>query len=189
MWEQCGGEGGNCKQAGACADAPFPGKACPAGASCQKQNNWYYQCLPATAATAATASPASAGNPKLYDQCGGEGGNCKQAGACVNGPFPGKACPAGASCLKQSNWYFQCLPTEGYTCIPTIGNARGSGAKYTLNWWDQCGGMGGSCGGYQCMDGAYPNYACPSGARHIALLLLSGHANSRVWLSRLASAA
>ncbi len=103
---------------------------------------------------------------KLWDQCGGEGGNCKDVGTCINGPFPGKDCPAGSSCLKQSNWYYQCLPTEGYTCIPTAGNTPGApagGAQYTLKMWDQCGGMGGNCAGYQCVDGAYPNYACPPG--------------------------
>jgi hypothetical protein len=56
---------------------------------------------------------------------------------------------------------------EGYTCIPTDGTAPGgsggSGAQFTLNWWDQCGGMGGNCNKYQCLDGAFPNYACPSG--------------------------
>ena len=112
---------------------------------------------------------AAAQELKLWDQCGGEGGNCKQGGTCVNGPFPGKTCPAGSSCLKQSNWYFQCLPTEGYTCIPAAGNTPGApagatgGAQYTLKVWDQCGGMGGNCAGYQCLDGAYPNYACPAG--------------------------
>jgi hypothetical protein len=106
---------------------------------------------------------------KLWDQCGGQGGNCKEAGECVDGPFAGKACPSASSCLKQSNWYYQCLPTEGYTCIPTNGNSPGApsgstgGAQYTLGWWDQCGGMGGNCAGYQCLDGWYPNYACPSG--------------------------
>ncbi len=134
LYDQCGGEGGSCKQAGACVDAPYPGKACPAGASCQKQNNWYYQCLPAgstpsatpsatptptptpSATPSATTPAASSPSPsaqliKLWDQCGGEGGNCKDVGTCVNGPYPGRSCPSGSSCLKQSNWYYQCLPT------------------------------------------------------------------------------
>jgi hypothetical protein len=109
---------------------------------------------------------------KLWDQCGGQGGNCKEAGAgaCVDGPIPGQSCPSGSSCLKQSNWYYQCLPTEGYTCIPTNGNSPGApqgstgGAQYTLGWWDQCGGMGGNCNSYgQCADSVFASYACPSG--------------------------
>jgi hypothetical protein len=188
LWDQCGGEGGNCKQAGACVDGPYPGKACPAGASCQKQNNWYYQCLPAgstpsatpsatptptptpsatpSAATPAASSPSPSPQLKLWDQCGGEGGSCKEAGTCVNGPYPGRSCPSGSSCLKQSNWYYQCLPTDGYTCIPADGNAPGGpgGSQFTLNWWDQCGGMGGNCNNYgACADNAYASYACPSG--------------------------
>ncbi len=47
----------------------------------------------------------------MWDQCGGEGGNCKQVGACMDGPYPNTTCPAGSSCLKQSNYYYQCLPT------------------------------------------------------------------------------
>ena len=74
------------------------------------------------------AAGAAAQELKLWDQCGGEGGNCKTAGTCLNGPFPGKTCPSGSSCLKQSNWYFQCLPTEGYTCIPAAGNVPGAPA-------------------------------------------------------------
>jgi hypothetical protein len=81
----------------------------------------------------------------------------------VNALFPGKSCPTGSTCLKQSQWYYQCLPTEGYTCIPTDGKMSGGGAQYTLSMWDQCGGMGGNCKNYQCVDGAYANYACPSG--------------------------
>ncbi len=57
------------------------------------------------------AGIAAAQELRLWDQCGGEGGSCKEAGTCVDGPFPGKACPSGSSCLKQSNWYYQCLPT------------------------------------------------------------------------------
>ncbi len=98
-------EGGNCKQVGACIDGAYPGKACPAGAaSCQKQNNWYYQCLPGSGSAAGgpTASTPAVGDLKLWDQCGGEGGACKQVGTCVDGPYPGKACPAGSSCQKQN---------------------------------------------------------------------------------------
>ena len=105
---------------------------------------------------------------KLWDQCGGQGGSCN-AFACVDGPFPGQSCPAGSSCLKQSKYYYQCLPSEGYTCIPANGNGAtpsgssgggssggGLGApQYTLGVWDQCGGLGGNCQTYGCVDGAY----------------------------------
>jgi hypothetical protein len=92
----------------------------------------------------------------------------------VDGPFPAQSCPADSSCLKQSNYYYQCLPSEGYTCIPASGNSAapaggtsgggwsgGAGAgfsaapQYTLSIWDQCGGLGGNCQTYGCVDGAY----------------------------------
>ena len=94
----------------------------------------------------------------------------------MDGPFPGTACPSGSSCLKQSNWYYQCLPTDGYTCYPATGSPGGgsggsgsgsgspSAAQSSLKMWDQCGGQGGNCNSYQCVDGAFANYACPSGA-------------------------
>jgi hypothetical protein len=86
---------------------------------------WIYSAVPqpphcSLAAAAATASA----QLRLWDQCGGEGGNCASF-ACVDGLYPGQSCPSGSSCLKQSNWYYQCLPTDSYTCIPASGNAGG----------------------------------------------------------------
>jgi hypothetical protein len=87
----------------------------------------------------------------------------------VDGPWPGASCPARSSCLKQSKFYYQCLPTDGYTCIPASGDTGdappgGTGApQLTLGWWDQCGGLGGDCAQYGCQDGLFANYACPSG--------------------------
>jgi hypothetical protein len=48
----------------------------------------------------------------LYSQCGGEGGNCGSYGACADTAYPGYQCIAGASCKRQSNWYYQCLSTN-----------------------------------------------------------------------------
>jgi hypothetical protein len=45
MWDQCGGMGGNCQSYG-CADAPYSGASCPAGASCSRLSTWYHQCVP-----------------------------------------------------------------------------------------------------------------------------------------------
>jgi hypothetical protein len=141
-----------------------PSNACYRGPEPQQpQGSKSCQSVQRPASSAGFSAAASA-QLRLWDQCGGQGGSCRDAGGCVDAPFPGKACPSGASCLKQSNWYYQCLPTEGYTCIPTNGNPpTGGSLQKTLNMWAQCGGMGGNCAGYQCMDGWYPNYACPAG--------------------------
>jgi hypothetical protein len=47
-------------------------------------------------------------------------------------------------------WYYQCLPA-----------GQGFG---TLDVWDQCGGKGGNCAQYACVDGLYPGQSCPSGS-------------------------
>jgi hypothetical protein len=106
---------------------------------------------------------------KLWDQCGGKGGNCASF-TCADGLFPNHTCPTNSSCLKQSQWYYQCLPTEGYTCIPVQGGIPGdalqgttSKPRFTLKPWDQCGGQGGNCGGFQCVDNTYPDYGCSDG--------------------------
>ena len=54
---------------------------------------------------------ATAQSLELYAQCGGKGGNCGSF-ACVDAPFPGKACPSGAFCHRQSEWYHQCVQGE-----------------------------------------------------------------------------
>jgi hypothetical protein len=43
---QCGGRGGDCYQRGACMDGPFAGTACAGGGSCERQSEWYWQCIP-----------------------------------------------------------------------------------------------------------------------------------------------
>ncbi len=60
-----------------------------------------------------------------------------------------RSLPAGTSCQRQNQWYHQCLP--------------GGGSGATLNVWDQCGGKGGNCNGYTCVDGPFPGQSCPSG--------------------------
>lgn len=41
--EQCGGKGAKCEEYGSCADKAFPGYACSAGLTCNRQNEWYWQ--------------------------------------------------------------------------------------------------------------------------------------------------
>jgi hypothetical protein len=51
-WQQCGGE--SCAKAGFdssildCRDGPYSGLWCPGGFSCQRGNQWYWQCRPAS---------------------------------------------------------------------------------------------------------------------------------------------
>ena len=43
-WQQCGGTGGDCGKF-SCQDGPYPSASCPSGTTCQKQSQWFYQCL------------------------------------------------------------------------------------------------------------------------------------------------
>ena len=70
---------------------------------------WCIRCEHARAFPSAGIAAATA-QLALWDQCGGMGGNCKEAGACVDGPYPSKACSTNASCQRQDEWYWQCLP-------------------------------------------------------------------------------
>jgi hypothetical protein len=80
-------------------------------------------CAPPTAGTAATAAQLV-----LWDQCGGVGGSCQGLGACVDGPYPGKACPPGASCQRQSEWYWQCHPADSGS-QPSGEESRAAGGR------------------------------------------------------------
>ncbi|OQR89596.1 hypothetical protein ACHHYP_06183 [Achlya hypogyna] len=80
LWAQCGGKG-------------FTGrKACPAGATCVKVNEYYSQCQ--ATATDATHLP-------TYAQCGG-----------TNNQFNahGKSCRDEDECFHFNQYFWQCLP-------------------------------------------------------------------------------
>jgi hypothetical protein len=55
-------------------------------------------------------------------------------------------CPAP---VLDDSQYHQCLP--------------GGGSGGSLNVWDQCGGKGGNCAGFSCVDAPYPGQSCPGG--------------------------
>lgn len=38
-----------------------------------------------------------------------------------------------------------------------------------LNKWSQCGGKGGNCKEFSCVDAQYPNTACPEGNRCVRM--------------------
>jgi hypothetical protein len=81
-----------------------PRYQCPAGSSCSRINEWYYQ----------TECVASGGGDSsswaLWEQCGGMGGNCGGPDRpCSDEPYP-RACPSGSSCQRLNEWYHQCRP-------------------------------------------------------------------------------
>lgn len=131
-FEQCGGKGGFCQTLfGSCVDAPATQAKCMSGLACQRQSEFYYQCLKGSAIenpsvpagngsagnsssgshppVVATNSP-TAGNAKILKkdaQCGGSGAACKDIAKCVDDPFPGFACGSGLRCIRQNAYYWQ----------------------------------------------------------------------------------
>jgi hypothetical protein len=70
-----------------------------------------------------------------------------------------------ARTVPDDSQYFQCLPGSGGW------SSSGSGSGSTLNLWDQCGGKGGNCNSYTCVDSLYPGQSCPAGSNCQRLLL------------------
>ena len=93
-------QGGNCASY-FCADAPYPSQQCHAGDSCQRWNEGYFQCVP---------YPVQDASLRIWDQCGGRGGDCGKYQSCADAPYPGLSCPASASCQRLNEWYQQCRP-------------------------------------------------------------------------------
>lgn len=100
----------------------------------------------------------------LWDQCGGSGGSCVGA-ACSDAAFAGTTCAAGASCVRASLYYWQCLPTS--SPAPGSGDTPPASAA-TIARWGQCGGAGADCaaiaGPAACVDASFPGLACASGS-------------------------
>ncbi len=91
-----------------------------AGASCQRQSQWYHQCLPGSGSGAGwggSGSGSAGSTLGLWDQCGGKGGDCARF-TCEDGAYPGQSCPAGSTCQRLHEWFSQCRPagTSFGTC-------------------------------------------------------------------------
>lgn len=57
-----------------------------------------------------------------YSQCGGNGGNCRNAGgesACGDMPFAGYTCENNLMCVRQNRWFWQvgCNPDLLPVCV------------------------------------------------------------------------
>jgi hypothetical protein len=147
-WDQCGGMGGNCNSYRQCADSAFANYACPSGTSCQRQSQWVSAEWPGAADSSACVM----------------GGAARDA-PCAWGPARTQGCLKTSLGLlnpaprpHDNPQYFQCLPGSGGW------SGTGSASGSTLNLWDQCGGKGGNCAQYTCIDGLYPGQSCPPGS-------------------------
>jgi hypothetical protein len=110
MWDQCGGTTGPMCNGIYCADQPYSVLYCPADASCERDSKYYWQCRPKGNGAGSSHSHQESGSAGIakWQQCGGKGGECSTA-TCVDGAYPGKSCQAGLSCVKHTEWYYQCM--------------------------------------------------------------------------------
>lgn len=99
---QCGGAGGLCTKFSACADAAFRGYTCANGYNCQRQQLYFWQCVPGGATTTTAPASNTTGSSLLpYAQCGGTGGICSVYSSCSDTAFPGYGCGNGWVCQRQ----------------------------------------------------------------------------------------
>lgn len=92
LYGQCGGEDWN---------GPT---TCESGSTCQRQDQYYSQCLPAGSDPPSSSQPhpdngggGGSGTSPKFGQCGGQG---------WNGPT---TCEVGSTCQSQNEFYSQCL--------------------------------------------------------------------------------
>jgi hypothetical protein len=112
---QCGGiSGPGCGSptGQACSDAPWPTACCGAGSSCNRLNEWYWQCQ-RDADCGKNGQKNAAGQTLVADwgQCGGQSA-CPAGTDCGGGgPWPSVVCCPGAVCKDVgAEWYSQCVP-------------------------------------------------------------------------------
>lgn len=104
-WQQCGGINA-CSSADNCGDRPWPRSYCPGGYSCQRNDQYYWQCRPgSTADTKQQQQSNAVASVNAWGQCGGI--SCSQ-GTCSDKVWA--TCPSGYICQRQDQWYYQCKP-------------------------------------------------------------------------------
>jgi hypothetical protein len=112
-----------------------------------------------------------------YQQCGGKGGSCNDFKSCTDTAWPNIKCANPSfACLRITEWHWQCEQskdskpnTNTNTGANSNTNAGGNESKplgggSALAKWQQCGGKGGDCSKWSCVDGPFPGTSCLSGS-------------------------
>ncbi|KAK9804198.1 hypothetical protein WJX72_000854 [[Myrmecia] bisecta] len=131
--------------------------------------------------TAGKAVAACSQQLALYDQCGGDGVDCKGAN-CTDGPWPGSCCTDGTSCMSLSSTFWQCLvgpwsldpvpsnssaPLARRTTKPSNSSQNqpsgqaSSDCSLAIPEYGQCGGQDNCPAGSGCDDSPWPGACCP----------------------------
>ncbi|BDA47750.1 probable glycyl-glycine endopeptidase ALE-1 at C-terminar half [Coccomyxa sp. Obi] len=180
----CGGTGSTCPLTNRtlCTDSHYLDCA-SSSFHCQRQTEYYWQCAPVPA-------PAKPGAPQpslqlgsttgIYLQCGGQGGSCPLAdrSKCIDTQYLNCASDS-LQCVRQSEWYWQCLPKAAHAPQPlpkaAVAPVPYSGRRHLLAdappllgpqpaaqapraEYLQCGGAGNTCplaNRTLCTDSAY----------------------------------
>merc|ERR1719160_318224 len=114
-WAACGGEStAGCGKDEACFSCTSSG-----GRSymCDRQSQWYWQCIPGTSSTPAPVpavpapAPSPAGSKAPWAACGGlSTAGCQRDDDCFSCRSNGRQ---SFGCTRQSEWYWQCAPGAG----------------------------------------------------------------------------
>ncbi len=148
MYQQCGGKGGSCATDGQCDDKAWQGSSCPAGASCNRVNEWHWQCEGGGGGGGAQPQPQAMPQNLSYEEARqqyiNEYNDIKLAGVdpwehyITKGKFP----------PENRQWRGAPKPEGG------AGATAPGGGK-------QCGGKGGACATEgQCVDSPWPGVQC-----------------------------
>merc|ERR1719161_3424629 len=131
-WAACGGEStAGCGKDEACFSCTSSG-----GRSymCDRQSQWYWQCIPGTSSTPAPVpavpapAPSPAGSKAPWAACGGlSTARCQRDDDCFSCRSNGRQ---SFGCTRQSEWYWQCAPGAGSaTGRQTAMSKSGGGAS------------------------------------------------------------
>jgi hypothetical protein len=98
----------------------------------------------------------------MWSACGGLSSTPAQ----LNAADAALCCAAGSACTYVNDHYWQCRPySDGDTIREITGATAADGSAPGM--WGQCGGMGGGCQPYGCVDGPFAR--CPAGSSCLRL--------------------
>ena len=72
-----------------------------------------------------------------YEQCGGQGSSCTSS-QCSDAYWPSSSCPLAYSCIRQSQWYWQCKPALGLAVARAAATKAGTVTAAAGEAWCCC---------------------------------------------------
>jgi hypothetical protein len=117
-WNQCGGASGRCSDHGACADAAWPGTACPSGHLCARLSRGHWQCQ--TEEVAREAAAGQAAYDRVTRAAGRAMSSAAAAGPAAAGLLTAKAA-GGSSVAAAAHGAVQAAAgAPPSACVPSL---------------------------------------------------------------------